>query len=87
MRAENWQAMLDLAEKAGLLPPDMRQKVERVCAIKQRLIRDTAEWFEQQRCPSELGCNLGRDFAADRPRVALLAQHFCKKEYLFTVEK
>jgi hypothetical protein len=30
VRAENWQAMLDLAETAGLLPPDMRGTVQNV---------------------------------------------------------
>ncbi len=30
LRAENWQAMLDLAERAGLLPTDMRGTVQNV---------------------------------------------------------
>jgi hypothetical protein len=30
LRAENWQAMLDLAERAGLLPPDLRGTVQNV---------------------------------------------------------
>ena len=32
VKAENWQAMLDVAQTAGLLPPDMRPTVESVLA-------------------------------------------------------